>query len=180
MSLISNMLSECPIDVVLDTDWDRIHGLQSSNQIVVYTGPIDSFFQFKYGRLKWRTLDFEIERIGINDYQGNSVINFPDESIPYTRIHEFKHLHPQRTHTKGETIIMREFSRFAREGDEPFYPVNSTDDRTKLILYRNECKKLNRTIFGGRLGSYKYLDMHMAIASAFQVYSNHIRPKLVG
>ena len=134
---------------------------------VVYTGPIDRYFDYEAGELSWRTLDFETEVVGVPDYQGCSVMNYSDESIPFTRIHEFAHLHPERARPGAEnTVIMREYSRFAARGDEPYYPVASPADREVLDAYRQLAAGEDRVLFGGRLGSYKYLDMHMAIASA--------------
>ena len=96
-------------------------------------------------------------------------MNFADENIPYTRIHEFKHLHPERTQSETSTIIFREFSKFAVQGDEPYYPINSENDRKLLKLYRKDATELENVLFGGRLGRYQYLDMHMAIASALNM-----------
>ncbi|MDC4232924.1 UDP-galactopyranose mutase [Actinomyces sp. B33] len=134
---------------------------------VVYTGPVDRYFDYCEGRLQWRTLDFETEVVDTPDYQGCSVMNYSDESVPYTRIHEFQHLHPERDRVGAtNTVIMREYSRFAAGDDEPYYPVSGPDDRARLARYRDLAAGEDRVLFGGRLGSYQYLDMHMAIASA--------------
>ena len=110
------------------------------------------------------------------DFQGTPVMNYPDADVPYTRIHEFRHFHPERDYPGDKTVIMREFSRFALSGDEPYYPVNTADDREKLLKYRAMAQRENGVLFGGRLGTYKYLDMHMAIASALNMYDNRLRP----
>jgi len=144
------------------------------NTPVVYTGPLDAYFDYSEGRLRWRTLDFEVEVLDVDDFQGTSVMNYADEEVPYTRIHEFQHLHPERSHTSGRTVIMREFSRFAGDLDEPYYPVNTDGDRSMLERYRKAAAAQPGVIFGGRLGSYQYLDMHMAIASALTTYDNEI------
>lgn len=134
---------------------------------VVYTGAIDRYFNYQAGELKWRTLDFETEVVNTADYQGCSVMNYADETVPYTRIHEFAHLHPERDRTgETNTVIMREFSRFATSDDEPYYPVSAPTDRQTLATYRELAAREDKVLFGGRLGSYQYLDMHMAIASA--------------
>jgi UDP-galactopyranose mutase len=146
---------------------------------VIFTGPIDRFFEYKEGELSWRTLDLELEHLKIQDFQGTSVMNYADESVPFTRIHEFKHLHPERNHMNG-TVIMREFSRKAMRTDEPFYPVNSPKDREILKKYRKQSKKMINFHFGGRLGSYQYLDMHMAIASALTWTNNHFEEWFYG
>ena len=134
---------------------------------VVYTGALDRYFDYEAGRLTWRTLDFESEVVDTPDFQGCSVMNYSDESVPYTRIHEFSHLHPERERPGAtNSFIMREYSRFAASDDEPYYPVSSPVDREVLAAYRELAAGEEKVLFGGRLGSYKYLDMHMAIASA--------------
>ena len=134
------------------------------------------YFDYAEGDLSWRTIDLEEEVLPIEDFQGCSVMNYPDADVPFTRIHEFRHFHPERDYTKDATVIMREFSRFANKGDEPYYPVNTAVDREKLLAYRDLAKGEDNVLFGGRLGTYKYLDMHMAIASALSMFDNKIRP----
>ena len=175
-----NMLKNGKISIQLNTDFFDIQNEISNHQIVVYTGPIDRFFGYKYGVLGWRTLDFETEVVDVDDYQGNSVVNYCDETPEYTRIHEFKHLHPERSHTAGKTVIMKEFSRFAGKSDDPYYPINTSEDRAKLNKYREEAAQLKNVYFGGRLGTYQYLDMHMAIASALSLYENELRLATTG
>ena len=143
---------------------------------VVYTGPVDRYFDYTEGDLSWRTIDLEEEVLPIEDFQGCSVMNYPDADVPFTRIHEFRHFHPERDYTKDATVIMREYSRFANKGDEPYYPVNTSVDREKLLKYRDLAKGEKDVLFGGRLGTYKYLDMHMAIGSALSMFDNKIRP----
>ncbi|MDO7867491.1 UDP-galactopyranose mutase [Nocardioides jiangxiensis] len=145
---------------------------------VVYTGPVDEYFGNSEGRLSWRTVDLEQEIIPVDDYQGTGVVNANDPEVPFTRELEFKHLHPERaaSYTKGKTLVVREYSRFAEEGDEPYYPINTAEDREKLLKYRDLAKKEPMVLFGGRLGTYKYLDMHMAIASALSMYDNKVKP----
>ena len=143
---------------------------------VVYTGPVDAYFDFSEGELSWRTLDFEREVVQTGDFQGTSVMNYPDEDVTFTRIHEFRHFHPERDYPGDKTVIMREYSRFAEKGDEPYYPVNTDEDRDKLLRYRELAKSEPMVLFGGRLGTYKYLDMHMAIGSALSMYENKLRP----
>ena len=145
---------------------------------VVYTGPIDRYFDYSGGTLSWRTLDFEKEVLPIGDFQGTPVMNYADASVPYTRIHEFRHFHPERDYPTDKTVIMREFSRFANRDDEPYYPVNTPSDRQNLLAYRELQADEPNVFFGGRLGTYKYLDMHMAIGSALSMYSNKLKPLL--
>ncbi len=141
---------------------------------VVYTGPVDRYFGYAEGALSWRTLDFEQEVLDVRDFQGTSVMNYPDMDVPYTRIHEFKHFHPERkdVYESEKTVIMREFSRFANREDEPYYPVNTPVDRDGLLAYRELAKGEQDVHFGGRLGTYQYLDMHMAIGSALSMWNN--------
>ena len=98
--------------------------------------------------------------------------------MPFTRILEFKHLHPERTYLPGKTVVVHEYSRFAEDDDEPYYPINTAEDRAKLLKYRELAKKEPMVLFGGRLGTYKYLDMHMAIGSALSMFDNKLQPAL--
>jgi len=143
---------------------------------VVYTGPVDRYFDFAHGELSWRTLDFETETMPIGDFQGTSVMNYADLDVPFTRIHEFRHFHPERDYPDDATVIMREFSRFADRSDEPYYPVNGAQDRERLLGYRELGRGEPDVVFGGRLGTYQYLDMHMAIASALSTFDKEIAP----
>ena len=178
---LERMADHPNIDVRLDTDFfDDSHEFSKSNVVgqvpVVYTGPVDRYFDYAEGDLSWRTIDLEEEVLDIEDFQGTSVMNYPDADVPYTRIHEFRHFHPERDYTKDATVIMREFSRFAEKGDEPYYPVNTSEDREKLLAYRDLAQGESSVLFGGRLGTYKYLDMHMAIGSALSMVDNKIAP----
>ncbi len=141
---------------------------------VVYTGPVDRYFDYELGELKWRTIDLESETLETGDFQGTSVMNYADESVPFTRIIEPRHFHPERDYAKDKTIIMREYSRFASRDDEPYYPVNSADDRSTLLEYRERAEAEPSTLFGGRLGTYQYLDMHMAIGAALSMADNKL------
>ncbi len=181
---LQNMADHELIDVRLDTDWfDVREGLRAANPDapVVYTGALDRYFDYVDGRLGWRTLDFETEVLPTGDFQGTPVMNYNDADVPYTRIHEFRHFHPERGYPTDKTVIMREFSRFANDDDEPYYPINTDADRTMLAGYRDRAKAETaaaKVLFGGRLGTYQYLDMHMAIASALNMYDNILAPHL--
>jgi UDP-galactopyranose mutase len=174
----AEMVKSPNIQIALSTDFFEIKSQIGPSKLVVYTGAIDKFFDYKHGLLGWRTLDFEIESLECDDFQGTSVMNYSDLTTPYTRIHEFKHLHPERDHKFGVTTIMKEFSRVGTRADDPYYPINSSVDRQALLKYRERAKEEINYIFGGRLGSYQYLDMHMAIASALQIFENEIRPRM--
>jgi UDP-galactopyranose mutase len=167
------------IEVRLDTDWFDMRDSLPADVPTVYTGPLDRYFDFSEGALSWRTLDFEMEVVPTGDFQGAPVVNYNDVEVPYTRILEFRHFHPEREYPTDKTVIVREFSRFAEPGDEPYYPVGTADDRAKLKRYRELARKeaVNaNVVFGGRLGTYKYLDMHMAIGSALTMFDNRIAP----
>jgi UDP-galactopyranose mutase len=169
------------IDIRLDTDFfDTSQKINKANVVgnipVVYTGPVDRYFDYAQGRLGWRTLDFEREVMATGDFQGTSVMNYADPDVPYTRIHEFRHFHPEREYPPDKTVIMREFSRFAQVEDEPYYPVNTPQDREQLLKYRDMGRAENGVLFGGRLGTYKYLDMHMAISAALSMVDNKLTP----
>ncbi len=178
---IERMADHPNITVQLNTDFfDTIQPFNKEALVgkmpIVYTGPIDRYFDYSEGNLSWRTLDFEEEVLNVGDYQGTPVMNYPDADVEFTRIHEFKHFHPERkdSYPTDKTVIMREFSRFAERDDEPYYPVNTPEDRTGLLAYRELAKKEENVFFGGRLGTYQYLDMHMAIGSALSMWDNQI------
>lgn len=176
---LENMAADERIEVRLDTDWFDVRDelrAQSPDAPVVYTGPLDRYFDYSAGRLGWRTLDFETEVLPTGDFQGTPVMNYNDADVPYTRIHEFRHFHPERdTYPTDKTVIMREYGRFAKDDDEPYYPINTPEDREMLASYRALAKTEttdSKVLFGGRLGTYQYLDMHMAIASALTMFEN--------
>ena len=181
---LENMADHELIDVQLDTDWFEVREQvreENPDAPVVYTGPLDRYFDFSEGELGWRTLDFDLEVLPTGDFQGAPVMNYNDADVDYTRIHEFRHFHPERQdkYPKDKTVIMKEYSRFAESGDEPYYPINTPEDRTKLEAYRCRAAaeaRENNVLFGGRLGTYQYLDMHMAIASALSMFDNKLAP----
>jgi len=181
---LERMADHPNIEVHLDTDffddsqpWSKRAAVGALP--VVYTGPVDRYFDYEGGELAWRTLDFEQEVLDVPDFQGTTVMNYSDPDVPYTRIHEFKHFHPERTDVSPDrTVVMREYSRFAGRDDEPYYPVNTPDDRASLLAYREMQKDEAGVFFGGRLGTYQYLDMHMAIGSALTFFENRLKPVL--
>ena len=178
---LEKMVDNPLITVLTETDFfDDSHDYSKSKVVgkvpVVYTGPVDRYFDYVYGDLSWRTIDLEEEVLDIGDFQGTSVMNYADLDAPYTRIHEFRHFHPERDYPKDKTVIHREYSRFATREDEPYYPVNTDEDRAKLAQYRQAAAAEPSVLFGGRLGTYKYLDMHMAIGSALMNYETIVKP----
>jgi UDP-galactopyranose mutase len=178
---LETMASHDRIEVRLETDFfDTSQEINKGNVVgnipVVYTGPVDRYFDYAHGRLGWRTLDFEREVLPTGDFQGTSVMNYADPDVPFTRIHEFRHFHPERDYPGDKTVIMREFSRFAHGEDEPYYPVNTPRDREQLLKYRDLGRAESGVLFGGRLGTYRYLDMHMAIGAALSMVENKLTP----
>ncbi|MGR4009494.1 UDP-galactopyranose mutase [Leucobacter sp. 1207-22] len=176
---LEKMADHPNIEVRLNTDFfDESQPLNKRDVVgkvpVVYTGPVDRYFDYAEGELSWRTLDFEEEVVPVGDYQGTSVMNYAGGEVPYTRIHEFRHFHPERDYPADKTVIMREFSRFATREDEPYYPVNTPEDRDRLLKYRELSDVEPQVLFGGRLGTYQYLDMHMAIGSALSMFDNKL------
>jgi UDP-galactopyranose mutase len=176
-SWLENMSDHPKIEVSLKQDFFDYKSELVGQVPVVYTGPIDRYFEYGFGELSWRTLDFESEIVGTGNYQNTSVVNYSDLDVPFTRIHEYRHLHPERDYQKESTYISREYSRFASRDDEPYYPVNTDADREKLMQYRTFMDNEKDVWFGGRLGTYQYLDMHMAIASALTAFENQISTK---
>ena len=169
------MLNHSNIQVFLEIDFFDLRKHVGAEKRIVYTGPLDKYFDFSQGRLNWRTLDFDFKIIDVEDFQGTSVMNYADETVAYTRVHEFKHLHPERKYPSKKTVIAYEYSRLSKQSDDPYYPVNAAADRNVLKKYRSIAKSEANVFFGGRLGSYQYLDMHMAIASGLSVWENDIR-----
>jgi UDP-galactopyranose mutase len=168
--IIEKMLDHPNITVHLSTTFTR--DLAKNYEHVFYSGPIDAWFSHCAGRLGYRTLDFEtIEEDG--DFQGNAVINYCDEDVPWTRIAEHKHFTPWEQHDK--TIVYREYSRFCEVGDIPYYPIRLMDDKELLKKYVMMAKNEKKVTFVGRLGTYRYLDMHITIAEALEVADKYIK-----
>ena len=179
---LTRMAEHPNIEVRLNTDYFDVRAQIPAGTPTVYTGPLDRYFDYAAGELGWRTIDLVPEVLtDCGDFQGTAVMNYNDADVPYTRIHEFRHFHPERDYPTDKTVIVREYSRFATSDDEPYYPINTPEDREKLERYRElaaaETKQHN-VLFGGRLGTYKYLDMHMAIGSALSMFDNKVAPHL--
>ena len=157
------------IDVMLETDFFTYRKEHPDMfKKVVYTGMIDEYFDYCYGHLEYRTVQFETERLEEGNYQGNAVVNYTEREVPYTRIIEHKHFAPEeeREHPKDFTIISREYSTEWKPGIEPYYPVNDEKNSALYEQYAELAKKEKDVIFGGRLGQYKYYDMDKVIRAA--------------
>lgn len=135
--------------------------LDSLAEKVVYTGPIDEYYDYKFGKLDWRTVRFETEILDMSNYQGNAVVNYTEREIPYTRVIEHKHFEMFGAEISAcpKTVISREYSTEYKPGMEPYYPVNDERNNSVADKYRELASKEKNVIFGGRLAEYKYYDM---------------------
>lgn len=157
-------------DVRLNCDFfENKEELLSSSKNVIYTGQIDTFFDYCYGPLEYRTVRFETEVLDVQNYQGNAVINYTEYEVPYTRIIEHKHFEFDTTSPK--TVISKEYSTAWKLGDEPYYPVNNEKNNALYQKYKELADNSN-VYFGGRLGGYKYYDMDDTIMAAFELLKN--------
>lgn len=167
-AVVQRMLSSPNIKVMLDTDWFEIRSLMPQNKPVIYTGPIDRYFNFDLGRLGWRTTDFEKIIAPVSDFQGCSIMNYADLDTEYTRIVEYRHFHPERNYQTEKSVIVREYPRSATAKDEPYYPIDTQDDKRIYLQYKKRSELEANTYFGGRLGTYRYIDIHQAVAAALK------------
>lgn len=176
---LGRMASDARIHIQLQTDFFDIVDDVAIDVPVVYTGALDRYFNYAEGQMGWRTLDIKHTVEPVSDFQGTAILNYADLSVPHTRVVEHRHMHPERDYKGHRTVVSREYSRFADVGDEPYYPINALSDRERLIRYRGLVREemaSRNVMFGGRLGTYKYLDMHMAIGSALSMFENKIVP----
>ena len=160
-AIFEKLLKDIPVETGVDYLKDREYLNTKANK-VVYTGAIDEFFDYEYGMLEWRSLKFEHETLNTNDYQGNAVVNYTEENVPYTRLIEHKHFEFGKQET---TVITKEYPQQWNKDKEKFYPIN---DEINNELYNKYKQKINtnKFIFGGRLADYKYYDMHQVVGSA--------------
>ncbi len=177
-TLFTRLLAHPGVHIRLGVDYFDIRDLLPARRLVVFTGPIDRLFDYRHGRLGYRSLRFEHETVPTGDFQGTAVMNYAETSVPFTRIHEFRHYHPERTtYPTDKTTITREYSVEASPTDEPYYPVNTPADQAVLAAYQAEVARHPELVAGGRLGSYQYLDMDDAIAAALRDYKAVIKPR---
>ncbi len=162
-SMIEKMLDGT--EVRLDTDYfDDKYYFDSIAEKIIYTGEIDRFFDYQYGHLEYRTVRFDTEILtGVENYQGNAVVNYTDAKTPYTRIIEHKHFEFGQ---QPDTVISKEYSMEWQPGDEPYYPVNDNKNSMLYDKYKSLATMQDKVIFGGRLAEYKYYDMHQIIKNA--------------
>jgi UDP-galactopyranose mutase len=162
--IVEAILQHESVKVHLGTRFDpSSHSEFGEFDHVVWTGPIDAYFGFEFGRLGYRTLDF-VPEVCDGDYQGHPVVNYCDVDVPFTRITEHKHFAPWEEHSR--TIVYREFSRLCGESDTPYYPIRLVKEKEQLLNYVQRARKAKGVTFIGRLGTYRYLDMDVTIHEA--------------
>lgn len=159
--IVEAILDHPSIDVQLNTTFTRLRGSEFDH--VFWTGPIDAYFDYEHGRLGYRTLDFE-QQVTDGDFQGCPVMNYCDETVPYTRITEHKHFAPWESHDR--TVTYREFSRLCEPEDIPYYPIRLVKEKEQLLNYVQLARRADGVTFLGRLGTYRYLDMDVTIHEA--------------
>ena len=171
--MVENMLEG--IEVRLNTDYlENKEELDSLADKVVYTGPIDAYFNYKLGTLEYRSVRFETEVLDKPNFQGNAAVNYTDAQTPWTRIIEHKWF---EFGTQPKTVISREYSSEWKLGDEPYYPVNDEKNGALYARYKKMAEKEEKVIFGGRLGEYKYYDMDAVIASSLELCEKELGMK---
>lgn len=169
-SIIEKMLNG--IEIHLNTDYfDFIKQNPDIAEKTVFTGSIDEFYNYKFGHLQYRTVNFETEILDMENYQGNAVVNYTEREIPYTRIIEHKHF---EFGTQSKTVISKEYSMEWKPGIEPYYPVNDDANNALFEKYNALAQSDKNVIFGGRLGNYKYYDMDKVIEAALKTISEEL------
>ncbi|KFF63527.1 UDP-galactopyranose mutase [Pectobacterium brasiliense] len=164
-NLVEKMIDGIDVKTNCDFLEDKEYFLSITDNII-YTGPIDKFFNYSFGHLEYRSLVFETKRYDVENYQGNAVINYTSAQVPYTRVIEHKHFDPINS---PFTVVTHEYPKEWCVGDEPYYPVNDDKNMVLYKKYRELAKKENGVFFGGRLAEYKYYDMHQIIRSALNL-----------
>ena len=169
--LFENLLSNKKIKIILNTDYLKIKENKfKPKYYTIYSGPLDRLYNYKYGKLEWRSLLFKKKIVKKNDFQGTSVINFSDIEKKYTRIHEPKHLHPERKKifNSNKTLIIYEFP--TQDNSNPYYPINTLENRKLHRKYKILAEKQKNFLIGGRLADYAYYDMDMTISAALKLF----------
>ena len=170
--IVEKMLDHENIDVETNVDFfENKEQYMKDYPKIVFTGMIDEFFDYKLGELEYRSLRFESEILDMENYQGNAVVNYTDAETPYTRIIEHKHF---EFGNQAKTIITKEHSKTWEKGDEPYYPVNNDRNNHLYKSYKKLADEQGNVIFGGRLGHYRYYDMHQVIGAALQCVKNEL------
>ncbi len=165
--LFERMLTNPNIEVMLNTDYFSIRECLPASKKIIYTGSIDQYFNYKYGKLEYRTVRFERETPNVSDWQGTSVVNYPEAHYPFTRICEPKHFYRERwlEYPDRRTLIFKEFSEMDH-GNNPYYPINNKYNQELALKYKEEAIGHPNLKLGGRLGEYQYFDMDVTVKSA--------------
>ena len=142
---------------------------------IVYTGKIDEYFKYQFGKLQYRSLEFEHQILDMSNYQGNAVVNYTAAEVPFTRILEHKHFEFGK---QDKTVVTKEYPKEWKEGSEPYYPVNDDYNSALYLKYKKLAETKDKIIFGGRLAEYKYYDMHQVIASALSKAKKYINENI--
>lgn len=174
--MVENMLEGIEVRLHIDYLRDK-EALNALAKKIVYTGPIDAYFDFQLGNLEYRSVRFENEILDIPNFQGNAAVNYTDSETPWTRIIEHKWFEfgkDEQGNDLPQTVISREYSSEWKPGDEPYYPVNDERNSNLYAQYKALADKEKNIIFGGRLGEYKYYDMDAVIASALNLVEKEL------
>jgi UDP-galactopyranose mutase len=177
-AIFKRLLSNKKIENFTNTDYFSIKDEIPSSCLTVYSGAIDRFFNYEYGALEWRTLEFKNRIIEVEDFQGTSVINYPEITVPYIRVHEPRHLHIERPYSKEKTLVIYEYPKIDLK-DNYLYPVNTSKNQNKLKKYIDRANSMKNVIIGGRLGNYQYYDMDRVIDLALKTYEDKIKVRRV-
>ena len=172
--LFEGLLANKLISIKLQTSYENVAKEITKQDWIIYTGAPDELFNYQYGKLEWRSLDFKWEIKNVHDYQGIAVMNEADTDVPYTRTHEFRHFHPEaeKDYNQEKTVVCREFSKEYSDGDTPYYPIDTPYNRELYAKYLNLAKATPNLILGGRLGMYKYMDMDKTIRAALDTFES--------
>ncbi len=174
-NLFNQLLQNKKIKLHLNKNFNLNENKILPKYMTIYTGALDSLLNFKFGRLEWRSLKFIKKVINLKDFQGTSVVNYPEKKIKFTRVHEPKHLHIDRTYPANKTLIIEEYP--VIDNEEPYYPINDQKNRRIHRKYKTEISKIKNFEFGGRLADYAYYDMDMTISAALNKF-NLIKKKI--
>ena len=169
--IFERMLEGIEVKLNIDFFSEREY-YESLAEKIVFTGMIDEYFDYQFGKLEYRSLRFDNEVLDVPNYQGNAVVNYTEAKVPYTRIIEHKHF---EYGMQAKTVITREYSKEYEEGDEPYYPINDQKNNELYTKYKELADNQTNVIFGGRLAQYKYFDMHNIIAEALECINSHFK-----
>ena len=171
--IFEKMLDHPKIEIRLSTDFFEIKNKIKPQQLTIYSGPVDRYFNYSLGHLDWRSIRLEKDIVPYADYQGTSVMNYADTDVEYTRVHEPRHLHPEKSYRDDKSLLFYESS--CIDPSSPFYPIKNKNNQDIYQKYKKLAEQEKNVIFGGRLGSYAYYDMDQVIAQALKVFESNIK-----